>query len=99
MQYGDFSTMETYQEAMGIVADAKALFDALPARVREQFGNDPAKLLEAVELAEKDPKMSQHLVDLGLAEVVLPPAKDPNLAALEAIAANTKPQNKAEKAD
>lgn len=66
--YGDFSTMETYHEAMGIVANANQLFYALPAEIRARFQNDPAKLLDFVERRDSDPDVARELIKMGLAE-------------------------------
>lgn len=71
--YADFSDMGTYQEAMNIVAHANEQFNALDARVREQFDNDPAKFLKFAE----DPKNIEALVDMGLATKREEPVKGP----------------------
>jgi len=44
-QFGDFSNVLEYQESMNKIIEAQEAFDALPARVRERFQNDPALLL------------------------------------------------------
>ena len=44
--YGDFSDIPDYQSALQTVIDAQSRFDELPSKVRERFGNDPAKLLD-----------------------------------------------------
>lgn len=62
--FGDFSTMETLQEAMAIVAQANSQFAALPSAVREKFANNPAEFLKFVD----DPKNNDALVEMGLAE-------------------------------
>lgn len=62
-QYGDFSDVPTYQEALHIVALAHEQFDALDAHVRKRFDNDPAKFLDFV----NDPSNQEELVRLGLA--------------------------------
>lgn len=61
--YGDFSTVQTFHEAQGIVAQAREQFEALPAEMRDRFQNDPAKFLEFVE----NPKNEDELVKMGLA--------------------------------
>jgi phage internal scaffolding protein len=62
-QYGDFSDVPTYQEAMDIVLHAEAQFGALPSHTRDRFGNSPEKFLEFV----SDPKNAEEMVAMGLA--------------------------------
>lgn len=45
-QYGDFSNPLDFQDAMNLVVHANEQFAALPARVRDRFGNDAARFLE-----------------------------------------------------
>ncbi|QXP08264.1 MAG: internal scaffolding protein [Arizlama microvirus] len=66
-QYGDFSTMETFQEAQHIVAAANASFYGLPAHIRARFGNDPAQFLGFVEQGATNPQVASELVEMGLA--------------------------------
>lgn len=44
--YGDFTGVASFQDAMNQVMDARAAFDALPARVRSRFHNNPAALVD-----------------------------------------------------
>lgn len=62
-RYGDFSDPIDYQESLNIVRFAQEQFEALPARVRERFGNDPQKFLEFT----GDPENREEMVKLGLA--------------------------------
>lgn len=66
--FGDYSGAVEFQEAQEIVARAQSQFNALPARQRERFHNDPAELLEFV----MEESNQAEAVELGLA---LPPAK------------------------
>lgn len=61
-QYGDFSEATEYQEALNLVIRAQAQFEALDARVRDRFGNDPARFLEFVQNGEN----AEEMVKLGL---------------------------------
>lgn len=45
-QFGDFSGVTDYQSALNAVLDAQESFDALPARLRERFANDPAAFVD-----------------------------------------------------
>lgn len=47
-QYGDFTNVGDYQTAMNHIVAAQNAFDSLPAKIRKEFDNDPAKLLEFV---------------------------------------------------
>lgn len=73
--YADVSAVPDFQGALAAVAAAEAVFEALPARVRERFKNDPE---EFVKFAE-DPRNGKELVELGLAEAkpVPPPTGVP----------------------
>jgi len=62
--YGDFSILTDYQTALQMVEDADKAFQALPAKVRKRFDNDPAQLLNFL----NDPANYQEGVDLGFYE-------------------------------
>ena len=62
--YGDFSNAGDYQSIMERVAIAQQRFDALPAKVRDRFHEDPAELIEFA----NDPANLQEAIDLGLLE-------------------------------
>lgn len=63
-QYGDFSDVGSYQEALNIVQFAGEQFRALDAKIRARFENDPAKFLEFC----NNPQNAQEMIDLGLAQ-------------------------------
>lgn len=63
-QYGDFSEVPTYQEAMDKVIRGQEVFMTLPSTVRKQFENDPGQFLEFA----TDPKNHDQMVEMGLAE-------------------------------
>lgn len=65
--YGDFSTMETFQEALHIVSEANSVFHSLPAEIRAKFQNDPAQFLGFIEKSSQTQDGVKELVDLGLA--------------------------------
>lgn len=62
-QYGDFSEVVDYQEALNLVSQAQEAFQSLPASIRTRFENDPGKYLAFVQ----DPANSAELVKMGLA--------------------------------
>lgn len=51
-----------FQTAMNVVARASEAFDALPAKIRDRFHNNPAEFLAFVE----DPANADELVQLGI---------------------------------
>jgi len=63
-QYTDVSMLTGFREALEVVAGAERAFDALPARVRAAFDNDPALYLDAFQ----DPEQRERLIELGLVE-------------------------------
>lgn len=60
-RYLDVSAVD-YVEAMREVANARTLFEELPARLRDRFENDPQRMLEFLE----DPKNVEEGRELGL---------------------------------
>ena len=52
-----------FQASMEYVAAAKSMFEEVPARIRDQFDNDPAKFVQFCEKPENLPE----LVRMGLA--------------------------------
>ena len=42
-QFGDYSEVTDYHTAMNMVIEAQNSFDALPAKLRAQFDNDPGR--------------------------------------------------------
>lgn len=85
--FGDFSTMQTFDEALRIVSEAQSQFFSMPAPVRAAFDNDPGKFLGAIEKAESDPELARKLVDL---KILVPRHETPEQT-LQRIADNTKP--------
>lgn len=48
-RYGDFTGLQDFQTAQGIVAEANQAFQALPATLRRRFNNDPSQFVAFVE--------------------------------------------------
>ena len=61
-QYGDFSKINSYQDAVMAVLDAEETFKELPANIRTMFKNNPQELLDFV----NDDKNYEKAVELGL---------------------------------
>lgn len=64
----------TFTEAMQTVANATTMFMDLPSRAREAFDHDPAKFLDYVNNLEDKPEHRQFMYDLGLTDLITPPA-------------------------
>lgn len=62
--YADVSNIGDYQSAVMKVQEAQEVFDSLPARIRSQFENNPAQLIDWV----MDPKNKEDAITLGLLE-------------------------------
>lgn len=84
-RYFDASSVLPFQDALNQVIAAQDAFDALPAKVRARFGNDPAQFVDFLQ----DPDNVDEAVKLGLAEPrpvpepVVPPAEPPAPSAEE----------------
>lgn len=62
-KYGDFTSDVSYQESLNTVMFANEQFNALSAKVRLRFNNDPMELLKFV----SDAKNKEEMYELGLA--------------------------------
>lgn len=71
--YGDFSGVSDFHTALGKIEEARAEFEALPAKVRKACDNDPGKFLELVFTA----KGRADLEAIGLVEAKVPPGAPP----------------------
>lgn len=76
--YADFQGIFDFQTAQNAIRAAQESFNALPARVRERFSNDPQQLMAFIE----DPKNLSQAVELGLAN---PPPPEPVKTAPETV--------------
>lgn len=61
-QYGDFSQVTNYHEAILQIQEAHEAFEALPAKLRLRFGNDPGEFVEWID----NPANQQEAIKLGL---------------------------------
>lgn len=68
-QYGDFTEVVDYHTALNVVRASQEAFDALPARVRARFHNDPSEMLEFVDDEGNRPEAER----LGLVDKHPPP--------------------------
>jgi phage internal scaffolding protein len=70
-EFGDFNDVLEYQSALNAVIEARESFNALPAKVRSRFHNDPGALLEFLSKSENQ----AEAVKLGLATARPTPAE------------------------
>lgn len=63
-QYGDYSEINEYAEALNMVREANESFAEIPSHIREQFGNDAGVFFEFA----TNPKNKEKMIELGLAE-------------------------------
>lgn len=82
-QYGDFTNIPDFRESMDIIARANSMFMQLDWKLRERFGNDPARMMDFLQ----DEANLDEARKLGL---VKPEAK-PIGAAVEPAATGSKP--------
>ena len=68
-QYGDFDGVNDYHSAMNAIVDAQQNFDALPAKLRARFSNDPAEFIDFC--MNEDNR--EEAIRLGLVEAVIQP--------------------------
>lgn len=64
MEYGDFTGVNTFQEAAEIIQQGYNAFDHQPVRIRNRFNNDLNQLLEFLQ----DPENHEEARQLGLLE-------------------------------
>lgn len=86
-QFGDFSEVGTYQEALDQVIRAQEAFGELPSRVRERFDNEPAKLLAFL----ANPANREEAISLGLVEAPQVPQESPKDGSLPQAGGNAVP--------
>lgn len=84
-QYGDFSSIGDYQEALDKLSVAQDAFLDMPAKLRARFGNDPGQLIEFINNKEN----YEEAVKLGL---IVEAVKEPSLKEdmMSALAENDK---------
>jgi phage internal scaffolding protein len=62
-QYGDYSEVHEYREALDLINNATESFMGLPAEIRIVFDNDPGEFFEFA----TNPDNAERMVELGLA--------------------------------
>lgn len=64
--FGDFSELPSFQEAQNVMVAANNAFNALPAKIRERFGNDPATYFSFVQGLKEGSDEYVEAVRLGI---------------------------------
>lgn len=64
-QYLDVSKLADYQSAQNTIIQAREAFEALPAKIRLRFKNDPQNMVEFM----THPENAQEAVELGIARI------------------------------
>lgn len=77
-QYGDYSEVNEYREALDKVNTATANFMALPSELRAMFDNDAGAFFEFA----TNPKNDEKMIQLGLKEA--PPSPEPEAVSSKA---------------
>lgn len=77
-QYGDYSEVNEYREALDKVNTATANFMALPSELRAMFDNDAGAFFEFA----TNPKNDEKMIQLGLKEA--PPSPEPEAVSAKA---------------
>ena len=63
-QYGDYSEINEYAEALNMVSEANESFATLPSHIREQFNNNAGLFFEFA----TNPKNKEEMIQMGLAK-------------------------------
>jgi len=61
-EYG-FTTSQSYHESLNVITKADSMFNDLPAKIRDEFANNPQAFLQFVQ----DPKNADRAKELGIA--------------------------------
>lgn len=68
-QYGEFASMPDYTAAHQAIAEAKTMFETVPASIRAQHNNDPSQFVDWM----CDPKNREAMLEQGFTDTHLPP--------------------------
>ena len=61
--YVDYTNAPDYHTAMTLIANANSVFESVPARIRAEFGNDPAQFLEFMQNPDNFEKIEEYGFD------------------------------------
>lgn len=91
--YGDYVNAVDFQEAQNVLAEARSMFETVPAKIREMFHNDPAEFLDFMQNDDNREQMEE----LGFDTSHLTPLEAPVEPIAVTIANN--PENNSETAE
>ncbi len=73
--YADFASMPDFTKAHQMIADAKTMFETIPAKIREKHNNDPAQFLDWI----NNEKNREEILEAGFEDSHLPPLEIPDI--------------------
>ena len=79
-QYGDYTTVNEYQQSLNLVKQAQENFMQVPAKIRTKFGNDPGRFFEFV----TNPANQDEMIKMGLATDTRPQIAETENQSVEA---------------
>lgn len=88
--YADLISYPDFQEAQNRIAEAISVFETIPAEIRQDFGNDPARFLDFIQ----NPANIEQIEAYGFSSSHLQPLEeitDPTLTPPESQNAPTEP--------
>lgn len=72
-EYGNFPTGLDFHNCMNVIAEANSMFESLPAEIRADHENDPARFLDWIQ----DEGNRDEITKAGFSTEHLPPLPDP----------------------
>lgn len=79
-QFGDFSQVGTFQDALNKVMEVETHFRSLPSDVRRKFQNNPQALIQFMDKCETDEEARKEARKMGLLKPEQPPKEPENVA-------------------
>lgn len=79
--FSDISSAPSFMDALNVVAKATSMFEALPSRLRDRFGNDPAQLLAFLD----DEENRDEAIKLGIVKKPEEPPAPPEPMAVRVV--------------
>lgn len=83
----DLPDMSDFQQSLAIISEAEAAFASLPSKVRDRYGNDPARFLGAL----GDASEKEYLTEVGVFKAPVAPVTGIDRPAPPAESAPTAP--------
>lgn len=90
LQYGDFTHVGSYQDALNRVIEAKEKFMEFPSRIREQFNNDPNQFFNWVNNPDNNEEIKE-LFGENSSDSSVPPVESEEVPSADLDTKNPKP--------